>query len=87
MPLFAMAGGYALSGGRRWRRVVLGLVAFVPFPAWAVAAPLFGDESALSTPRGLWLAISFWTLIALLEIASAIPRRALKQVRRHLGDT
>lgn len=78
IPLFAMAGGYAIGGHQRPLRLVLGIVALVPLPAWAVAAPVFGDEFALTTPRGLWLAVSFWTLIALLEIASAIPHLALR---------
>src|ERR687892_151591 len=56
-------------------RIALGIVGLVPLPAWAVAAPLIGDEFALTTPRGAWIALYFYTHIALLDLACAIPHR------------
>ena len=52
VPLFGMAGGYALSGrGPRWSRIVLGVVALAPIPAWAFASlAAFGPEFALTHP-------------------------------------
>jgi hypothetical protein len=56
IPLFGMAGGYALSGrGPLWSRIVLGLVALAPVPAWAFASASFGPGFSLAAPRGAWL--------------------------------
>jgi MFS family permease len=77
VPLFGMAGGYALSGrGPRWSRIVLGVVALAPIPAWAFASlAAFGPEFALTTPRGAWLALLYYSFMATLNLACTIPHR------------
>jgi hypothetical protein len=76
IPLFGMAGGYALSGrGPRWARILLGVVALVPIPAWAFAASGFGPGFALTSPRGAWVALFFYSFIATLALACSIPHR------------
>jgi hypothetical protein len=78
IPLFGMAGGYALSGrGPRWARILLGTVALVPIPAWAFAASGFGPAFALTSPRGAWIALFFYSFIATLAVACSIPHRAV----------
>jgi len=77
LPLFAMAGGYAISGrGPRWGRILCGLLAASTVPIWALTVKSFaGPELALSTPRGLWVALYYYAFIALFMLASAIPHR------------
>ncbi|HEX8870284.1 MAG TPA: hypothetical protein VF821_31765, partial [Lentzea sp.] len=74
LPLFGIAGGYSLVGrGPLWTRVVAGVVALAPFPAWAWASSLFGPGFALTSARGAWVAVFFSSLIAVLELACALP--------------
>jgi hypothetical protein len=75
VPLFGMAGGYALSGrGPRWTRIACGMVALAPIPVWATTATsVGGPDMALDTPRGAWVAVLFYSFLAVLAIASAIP--------------
>lgn len=75
VPLFGMAGGYALSGrGRRWTRIGCGMVALAPIPIWAATATsVGGPDLALDTPRGAWVAVLFYSFLAVLAIACAIP--------------
>jgi hypothetical protein len=76
VPLFAMAGGYALSGrGRAWIRAVAGLVALAPIVGWTAAAATVGD--GLTTPRGAWVTVLFASFVAVLALACAIPHRAV----------
>jgi hypothetical protein len=76
VPLFGMAGGYALSGrGPLWARILVGVAAVVPIPAWAFASSLFGPAFALSSPRGAWVALYFYSFIATLALACTIPHR------------
>jgi hypothetical protein len=79
VPLFAMAGGYALSGrGPRWGRIVCGILALAVLPIWALTVESFaGPDLALTTPRGLWVAIYYYSFMALLMLASAIPHRTV----------
>jgi len=78
VPLFGMAGGYVLSGrGPLWSRIVLGVVAVAPIPAWALASPTFGPQFALTTPRGAWLALLYYSFMATLYLACTIPHRPL----------
>ena len=83
VPLFGMAGGYALSGrGPLWSRIAVGVVAVAaPIPAWAIVAPAaFGPEFALTTPRGAWLAVLYYSFMATLDLACTIPHRPVLPV-------
>jgi hypothetical protein len=76
VPLFGMAGGYVLAGrGPIGARFVLGLIAVAPIPAWLFASQLFGSDFALTSPRGAWVALFFWSFLATLYLACAIPHR------------
>jgi hypothetical protein len=66
-------GGGALAGaGRRWARIVCTAIAFLPIPGWLIASP---TQDATIGPREVWVAIYFWSLLAVLSFASAIPHR------------
>lgn len=58
VPLFGMAGGFALSGrGPVGARIASGVLALAPIPVWAVTATLVGGPGlALDTARGAWVA-------------------------------
>lgn len=58
IPLFAMAGGYAVSGrGPFPARLTCGLLSLTAIPIWALTVESFaGPDLALTTPRGLWVA-------------------------------
>jgi hypothetical protein len=77
VPLFGMAGGYALSGrGRPWGRLLCGVIALTPIPIWALTVTGFGGPGlAVTTPRGLWVALYFWSFLAVLALGCAIPHR------------
>jgi hypothetical protein len=77
VPLFGMAGGYALRGrGRLWGRIVCGLIALTPIPIWALTVTGFGGpELAVTTPRGAWVALYFWSFLAVLALGCAIPHQ------------
>lgn len=77
VPLFGMAGGFALSGrGSRRARLAAGLVALVPIPVWALTATSVGGSGlALDAARGAWVALYFWAFLALLALACSIPHR------------
>ena len=79
IPLFGMAGGYALSGrGPIWARVAAGAVAILPIPAWALAATLIEtSDLRLAAPRGAWIAVYFGSFLAVLALACAIPHRKI----------
>lgn len=47
-------------------------------PIWALTVESFGGpDLALSTPRGLWVALYFYSFMALLMLAGSIPLRPL----------
>jgi hypothetical protein len=77
VPLYAMAGGYAISGrGPRWGRLAAGLLALTAVPIWALTVEsIAGAELAVTTPRGLWVAIFYWSYLALAMVAAAVPHR------------
>jgi hypothetical protein len=77
VPLTAMAGGYAISGrGRRWGRLASGALALSAIPTWALTVESFaGPDLAVTTPRGLWVAIYYYSFLALFMIAAATPHR------------
>ncbi|SFW85055.1 hypothetical protein [Amycolatopsis australiensis] len=73
LPLFGMAGGYAIAGHVRWRRIVLGVFALVPLPAWAIASASISPALSVTTARGAWVAALFWASTATLALGCAIP--------------
>lgn len=77
VPLIAMAGGYAISGrGPRWGRLACGALALTAIPIWALTVESFaGADLAVTTPRGLWVALYFYSFLALFMVAAAIPHR------------
>jgi len=79
VPLYGLLGGYALSGrGPRWARILSGAVALTAIPIWALTVTSFaGPDLALSTPRGAWVAVYYWSFLAVLMLACAIPHRAV----------
>jgi hypothetical protein len=83
VPLYGMAGGYAISGrGPRWARIACGLLAATTIPIWALTVESFaGPELALTTPRGLWVALYYYSFMALLMLACAIPHRPVTSQR------
>lgn len=80
VPLFGIAGGYALAGrGRRAGRVAAGVVASIGILGWIAGAAVIGDRVphlALGTPRGAWVAVLYTASMAVLAMACAIPHRA-----------
>jgi hypothetical protein len=74
-----MAGGYALSGrGPLWARIASGVVALSIIPIWALTVTSFaGPGLALDTPRGAWVALCYYSLMAIVMRACAIPHRAV----------
>ena len=80
VPVYCMVGGYALSGrGPSWARIVCGLVFLTAIPIWAfTAVGIGGPAMALTTPRGAWVALHYWSLLAVLALACAIPHRRLE---------
>lgn len=79
VPLYAMAGGYAISGrGPRGGRLACGVLALTAIPIWALTVESFaGADLAITTPRGLWVAIYYYAFLALLMVAAAIPHRPM----------
>jgi hypothetical protein len=76
VPAFGVLGAYAIAGRRRWLRAVCGLVATSAVPVWALTARGFGGPSlGLDHPKGLWVALYYWTFLAVLMVACAIPLR------------
>jgi len=77
IPLCAMAGGYAISGrGPLPARLACGLLSLTAIPIWALTVESFaGPDLAVTTPRGLGVALHYYTFLALFMIAAAIPHR------------
>lgn len=85
--LYGMAAGYALSGrGPLWGRLVCGALALTAIPLWALTVTGFGGPGlAVTTPRGLWVALYFRSYLAVLGLACAIPHGAVTEVGSHDG--
>jgi hypothetical protein len=77
VPLYAMAGGYAIAGrGSRWGRLTCGALALTAVPIWALTVESFaGPDLAVTTPRGLWVALYYYSFLALAMVAAAVPHR------------
>lgn len=85
IPLIAMAGGYALAGRRRWLRIGCWVIFLAPILSWSLTAESINAGLALNTPRGAWVALYFWSFIAVLGIGSAIPLRTY-HLRRPVAE-
>jgi hypothetical protein len=83
VPLYAMAGGYAISGrGPLWGRFLCGALTLTAIPIWALTVESFaGPDLAVTTARGLWVAIYYYAFLAVLGLAAAIPHRATVTAR------
>lgn len=82
LPLFGMAGGYAMSGrGPRWGRIAAGLAVVVTIVGVPVAATLISPDadSSPATPRGTWAGLLLLSSIAVLAFACAIPHRPVER--------
>jgi hypothetical protein len=77
VPLMGMAGGYALSGrGPRLARGLCALAALAAVPIWATTATSIGGATlGVDTAHGLWVALLFWSSLAILSLAASIPHR------------
>jgi len=76
VPAFAVTGAYAIAGRRRWTRVLCGLIAMGAIPIWALTAHGFGGAAlAITHPKGAWVALYFWSFLAVLMVGAAIPLR------------
>ncbi len=74
VPALSVAGAYALAGRRPWVRMACGLIAMSAVPIWAITAPGFGGpQLSIFEPKGAWVAIYFWSFLAMLMIGTAIP--------------
>lgn len=78
VPLFAVAGGYACSRrGPRWGRSLAGALALTAIPIWALTVESFaGPELAVDNARGLWVALYYYSFIAVFSVAASMPHRA-----------
>lgn len=78
VPLYAMAGGFAVSGrGPLWGRALCGALALTAIPIWALTVVSFaGPDLAVTTARGLWVAIYYYSFLAVFSLAASIPHRA-----------
>ena len=79
VPLYAMAGGFAVSGrGPCWGRALCGVLALTAIPIWALTVESFaGPDLAVTTAPGLWVALYYYySFLAVFSLAAAIPHRA-----------
>jgi hypothetical protein len=81
VPLFGMAGGCALAGSVMWVRALCGVVAVGTIAIWALTVTSFAPHLAVDSPRGAWTALYYYSFMAILTLACAIPLRA-SPVRR-----
>jgi hypothetical protein len=76
VPIYAIAGGYAMGGrGRKWIRILFGIFVATAIPIWALTAAAINPDLALSTPRGAWCALYYWSFLAVFMFACTIPQR------------
>ena len=77
IPIFGMLGGFAISGrGPLGGRVVAGVLATAGAIGGAIAPSMIQPRYlALTEPRGLWVALLFFSLIVAFAAACSIPHR------------
>lgn len=74
VPAVGVLGAYAIAGARLWGRILCGLLALSPIPVWALTAEAIGGASlGLDEPRGLWVALYYWSFLAVLMLGCSIP--------------
>lgn len=74
VPAISVLGAYAIAGGKLWGRILCGLLAISPIPVWAMTAEAIGGASlGLDDPRGLWVALYYWSFLAVLMLGCSIP--------------
>lgn len=80
VALYGLIGGHALSRrGPLWGRLVSRLFLFSSVPIWALTVTDFaGPALALNTPRGLWIALYYWSFLGVLALACSIPHRRVE---------
>jgi hypothetical protein len=82
VPAAALAGAYALAGRRTWLRALTSLLPLAAIPLWALTASrIGGPELGLDTSRGFWVALYYWSFLAVIALASAIPLRITPEGR------
>jgi hypothetical protein len=74
VPAVGVLGAYAIAGARLWGRILCGLLALSPIPVWALTAETIGGASlGLDEPLGLWVALYYWSFLAVLMLGCSIP--------------
>ena len=59
-----------------WRGSAAACLFLTMIPIWALTVTSFGGPGlAVDTPRGLWVALYYWSLMVVLALACAIPHR------------
>jgi hypothetical protein len=87
LALFAMAGGYAVSGrGPLWTRIVAGIINLAGV-AVTFVAPKPSPELSAATPHGLWFDTLAASLGTVLALACSIPMRRPEADRHRTGRT
>lgn len=82
LALFAMDGGYAISGrGPRWTRIMAGVI-YLAGVAVTFLAPKPSPDLSATTPHGLWFCTLAASLGTVLALASSIPMRRPETGRR-----
>ena len=67
------------------RRIAGGL-AFSVVPIWALTVESFAPHLTLDTPAGLWVALYYYSFMALLMLACAVPHRPVDQPSSGAGS-
>lgn len=79
VPVYGILGGYAISGrGPVAGRLACGVLFASMVPLWAMTVTSFaGAALGVTTARGLWVALTYWSLMAVLALGCAIPYRPI----------
>jgi hypothetical protein len=81
-PVAAAVLGHSVQ--QTTRPIVSGAVFLTAIPMWALTVTSFaGPSLALDTPRGAWVAVYYWSFLAVLALACAIPHRAVTSSHTH----
>ncbi len=82
VAVYGLIGGFALSRrGPLWGRIVSRVFFVSAVPVWALTVTDFaGPTLALDTPRGLWIALYYWSFLGVLALACSIPHRRVEGV-------